>query len=37
MNKFFSQTWINLKRIILRNKRFVLFDVLMPIIFYLLF
>lgn len=37
MNKFLNQTWINIKRIILRNKRFALFDVLMPIIFYVLF
>lgn len=37
MNSFIYQININFKRIILRNKRFFLFDMLLPIIFYLLY
>lgn len=37
MKKFFFQVSINFKRIIFRNLRFLVFSVLMPIGFYLLF
>ncbi|MFC6177541.1 ABC transporter permease [Companilactobacillus huachuanensis] len=37
MNSFIYQININFKRIILRNKRFFLFDMMLPIIFYLLY
>lgn len=37
MNKLFYQLSINFKRVILRNPAFFLFDVAMPIAFYLLF
>ncbi|AKP67755.1 ABC transporter permease [Companilactobacillus ginsenosidimutans] len=37
MKNFLYQTNINFKRIILRNMRFFFFDLLLPIIFYLLY
>lgn len=37
MTNFFYQVKINFTRIILRNKRFFLFDMMLPIVFYLLY
>ncbi len=37
MKNFAYQTNLNFKRIILRNKRFFFFDLILPIIFYLLY
>ena len=37
MNKFIFQTKINFKRIVLRNKAFFFFDMLLPIVFYILY
>jgi len=37
MSSFIYQININFKRIILRNKRFFFFDVMLPIIFYILY
>lgn len=37
MNSFIYQININFKRIIIRNKRFFLFDMMLPIVFYLLY
>ncbi|GEO57266.1 ABC transporter permease [Companilactobacillus bobalius] len=37
MNKFIFQTKINFKRIVFRNKAFFFFDMLLPIVFYILY
>lgn len=37
MNKFIFQTKINFKRIVFRNKSFFFFDMLLPIVFYVLY
>ncbi|MQS90168.1 ABC transporter permease [Companilactobacillus mishanensis] len=37
MKSFLYQTDLNFKRIVMRNKKFFIFDLLLPIIFYLLY